>query len=75
MDEIAAMVRERQETDRVKKEQRGTGSGRRRRTARGFRLLCAPLCDLWTIGGEGTAEGRGDLSVKIMGGYWEMTDH
>lgn len=71
MDEIAAVVREMQGMDRVRKEKRGTGSGSRRRTTRGFRLLCAPLCDLWTIGGECTAEATrrsvGENYGRILG--------
>lgn len=71
MDEIAAVVREMQGMDRVRKEQRGTGSGRRRRTARGPAYYVRRFVICGRLVGSVRRRRRGDLSVKIMGGYWE----
>lgn len=71
VDEIAAVVREMQGMDRVRKEQRGTGSGRRRRTARSPAYYVRRFVICGRLVGECTAEATrrsvGENYGRILG--------
>lgn len=75
MDEIAAVVREMQGMDRVRRNKEAQVQEAEEERLGVFACYVRRFVICGRLVGSVRRRRRGDLLVKIMGGYWEMTDH